>query len=270
MHRTREYTSEYIKFRIDYGGEPIELKELAKCFNALDSYYKRYIKQERRRERAGYALGESSQREPVLLIKSISEGSIEWVLVTEIIDKFLPRRHRHIAAGIALITLFKLMATSSILEDNGGKEDSDMYKNASEFVQSISIRDNAHLTINVVVEGDVIISGEHSSKNAQIIQQNLNQRINEIETTQLERFAKQVFYWHQVRSVKSRGGDRGVIKDIHDKPLPVLFNKQADKDRMLGHSIFTHDYVVDVQVSYRYGKPVEYEILAVRDSIPKY
>lgn len=278
MYEESKYPRDYIELRIDYGAEPMELRELAKCFDALASYYKRYAQQERKRRRergsafseeAVYRREDISSGEGILLVESISEGSLKCLLSDKGIYFSIDRTTLLVAFGLFLSHNIDIAESGGRFEGSGQKQDRLSCENMSTIVGCISARDNAALGISVVQAEELIINNTYSSKSAQVIQKNINEQINEMKTERLAVLAAQSFYWHQVRSAKSRRGDQGVIKDIHDKPLPVLFDNQADKDWMLGHSIFTHDYVVDVQVSYRYGKPVEYKILAVYNSIPK-
>lgn len=70
---------------------------------------------------------------------------------------------------------------------------------------------------------------------------------------------------------KGRTGDKGVIPDISDKPLPVYFRKsfQNLKDQMTKEvNPLTSTFVVDVHVQYVNGEPKGYIVTDVHQTIP--
>jgi len=69
-----------------------------------------------------------------------------------------------------------------------------------------------------------------------------------------------------------RTGDRGVVPDVSDKPLPVYFRKsfQNLKERMVKGEVnpLTNAFVVDVHVQTVEGEPKGYIVTEVHDVVP--
>ena len=69
---------------------------------------------------------------------------------------------------------------------------------------------------------------------------------------------------------RGRTDDRGLIKDIHPKALPVYFKKRAQglKNEMMkgDRNPLTHTFIVDVSVQYDDDKPVGYIVTDVHDA----
>ena len=70
---------------------------------------------------------------------------------------------------------------------------------------------------------------------------------------------------------RGRTGDKGVIPDISDKPLPVYFRQsfQNLKDQMTKKvNPLTNTFVVDVHVQYVEGEPKGYIVTDIHQAIP--
>ncbi|MCH4090722.1 hypothetical protein [Acetobacter sp.] len=78
-----------------------------------------------------------------------------------------------------------------------------------------------------------------------------------------------VFRWFQAREESGRrGGDKGIIESISDKPVNIGFSNDAVKEDMLGGALFKMIYVVDVHGQSIEGAPVYYRITRVEDKFP--
>lgn len=81
---------------------------------------------------------------------------------------------------------------------------------------------------------------------------------------------KVVMYWFQARNdAKSTAGDKAKIESISQRPVKVIFASEAIKAQMLAidENIFTHAFIVDVQVETVENSPVLYKIVRVYEGI---
>lgn len=258
------YSNGHLALKIDCGDQPVDLEAFTKSLNALASFYKRYSKQD------------GTTDEATLLIKSISDGCIECIFITEAIQAAIDLIG-NITTLISFGMLFKKLCDTGRkgkkFEDEGTKEDSNNYKDLRahlEIIASVQGQGDAKVEITAVNwTGKIVVYCRVSPGEAMTIRENLGKRIAEIDANQPSSLERQTFYWHQARDAKSKSGDKGIIETISKKPLPVIFDRDADKANMLDSPLFRYAYIIDVQIGYVHGEAFNYVVLKVHDRISR-
>lgn len=126
---------------------------------------------------------------------------------------------------------------------------------------SILARDNASVVVNQTVNFAQANTIQNRARNFAAVQEQPVSGLHE----------GRLFYWFQARnSEKTKGvGDLGVIESITRKPVKTRFASDEIKRAMLGEALFTRDYVVDVEVQTREGRPTLYTIQRLIDGFER-
>lgn len=280
----KDYSAErlVIRYEIEGGFDVEELTEslsgLAREFKALE---------------AEKGLGAPAK----LIITEMKSGSLEYEIAMTTL----------LAAGLmsdgggtlsTILTLFDLgERISSIIKYASGDEkkrpaelDQSTARNLEAFLKPIAGRRGAALRVKKVRYGERSTRGgarevvaemefgetEIATAMVNLIREADGQPILEATAQAAHRVAKEkLFYWDQMNrgEAKERGrtGDKGIIKDIIDKPLPVYFpsDKSSLKDKMI-HSQdnpLKKGFIVTADVQYAGAKPALYTIMEVHDEI---
>lgn len=264
------YSNEYAKFTIGYpdncpiASQPIDLSDLAKSFDALAKHYNDFAK--------ATGLKEGAK----LQVRSVSEGSIEMILVDQQAQIIIGGAASAIA-GTLFSVFFKIVVHiikkakegKNLKYEDRNEEVSD-YKNILKIIELLIVYKRLELAIEMFhssgVETVKVESGEAGTVN-----KNLTERITEMETTKVEEFFQERFSWSNPHRDMEGWANKGIIASIA-KILPVYIPDEAEKERMRTEALLNIVYLVDGEVVYKSNERKRYNILKVHrnpDGTPK-
>jgi len=126
------------------------------------------------------------------------------------------------------------------------------------FVQT-TINGNVELTINL------------NSNDANAVQNRIKQEITDLKIEEIlkETYERVALKLYQARSdIKSKTGNKGIIEEINEKPLNIIFDNDDTKEQILQSEInpLKSIFIVDVKIINVDQKPTIYKILKLHES----
>ncbi len=266
--------------------ELIDLDSFISALNSISAVYKRHSGNDPLR-------GEPA--EPRLFISKISSGSIEAEIVPMIVlvGSVIP----YIDAALVVKEftgwvgghLMKFAGLSFSDEDLAPAEVvRDDLEDLKQVLKPVAGKRGALLGVRHVryekSDGDRKVIAEYNFSEPEINKASVNIE-NQIENNVLLLDSKEdkqqklwnevLLVWHQASreegKEKGRTGDKAIIEEITEKPLPVYFPQQVnDLKRIMTQDepyIFSKGYIVDVQVDYSSGEPKIFRVLNLHDVV---
>ncbi|QKZ15152.1 hypothetical protein [Spirosoma sp. KUDC1026] len=247
--------------------QPVELVDYSQSMLALSSLYTRFIDKNPLLD-AGV--------ESRLFIKEIRPGSI----VTEIAD-YLPLALPFIEYTNSMVDFAtNLKALYYLYIGKPGINEEDVsralastdivdLKNAQKFLEPIVKDTGSQINVGVInINAPMTVILNLNSLEANAAQNSIQREIEATKQPQQNYFDRQVFTWHVAKNdAKSQSGDKGIISNISDRAVKVVFASEALKSSMLSMSEnpLTKAFVVDVEVTYLSEKPIAYKILFLHE-----
>ena len=253
----------YLEIKIDRS-EPIDLLELTEGLYALAAFYKRF------------ARNEEGEGETLLLVESISEGSIVAKLITFLdqIPMFEESKLLRFAQKLDFIIDFfregeRIDDGQPKVDDEQSKNERLNYQNTSQVLSLTSGDRNGSITIKAHKGASVVVNIGVDSNAANAIQNRIKNYVDAMQEPIVGLQEKETFHWFQARDASTATGDKGVIERISERPLPVVFKDDSMKDDMLDDPLFTQGYIVDVEVGFIENQPASYKIIRVHQAIDR-
>lgn len=244
--------------------QPVELKDLARAFNAIAEQYSRFSMRE------GKALKPSNAR---LSVKEIRQGSI----VAELYDfaaanaiPFMEHTGAVLAFGDYLKKGFDYLRGNST---DTPPMDSVDYKDFSQIVSPIAKDEASQMNISTTINGVVNITVNITSPEAQAVQGAAKMKRRDLlDPLEDDVQTSVIMYWYQTRDGGESDGDKAVIEDISPDPMNVTWSDPQLKTAMMKNEHENPNltaYVVDAKPQTVQGRIVAYKVIRLIDSFPK-
>lgn len=278
---TQDISDDRVEIKFDAHG-PMELSRLADSFSSLTRQYSKSISEQ---------LGKDIQDKPKLYVSRLETGSI----IAEVALGAVILGHTITAMDYSIIVADFTARVSRMLRAFAGMETTqsatrivpptlDDARDLRDFLKPVAGRPGANLQIKRAKyhrkSGDREVLVEYEFGEAEVNRAAIAAEKMIMDSQSLIPKSKVVrevlFVWHQTNredgKPTGRTGDRAVISDVTDKPLPVYFPKGiGDVKRRMTHSDknpFSIGYVVDVSVQYMGDEPKLYRVMALHDTVP--
>lgn len=123
----------------------------------------------------------------------------------------------------------------------------------------------------VTINGDVNINVYVNNTDAPNMMANIEEHIKSIEEEHTLQRDGVLLTIHQARNSSENSGDKSIVNEISKQAVKTTFESSSIKNQML-HPLsgnpFDQKYLVDILVSYKNNKPIEYRIIKLREVIP--
>lgn len=130
-------------------------------------------------------------------------------------------------------------------------------ENASKVTEIIT-KDSSSV-LNFVNNGSIVLNVGFADANT--IQNQANKAIARLEEPTKAPTEKVVMYLYQIRKEDNcETGDMGVIEKISDHPVKLFMEESLKKQILQEKDLLHKNFIVDVDVSYKKGKPILYRI----------
>lgn len=239
--------------------KPVVLTDLTLSLLAINQQFQRFIESETNQD-----YDASSE----LYIKEVRTGSI----IVELVTQSLPILPLVWSGGSLTEWVTQAQNIITWLLDKSANKPKDLSKKDLQQWQSILnpiVKDHgSQLNFTVSDGGQVINQFFINSDDAEKAQLNINNKLKELEEPNDHIQTKKVMVWYQTKfDRESHTGDKVVIEAISKKPVKVVFENNAVKEKMLkGDLRFEkpwHElaYLVDIEIQTINGIPKLYTIL---------
>lgn len=244
---------------------PIELLDLTKSLVALSTQFNSYAVKH----------GDCKEnREATLYVKEIKSGSIILELVELATAGMIPFIEN--TNTIIGFTQFLSSVVNYFLKNEGDKPElhpSDM-REISAIVNPISKDTGSQLNLSNTINGNVTFNFNIGSTETNALQNVLKSEIEKLKLPEHsdEIYSSELLTWYQARDdMKSKTGNKGVIENLHPKPLNITFDSEELKEEMLHSDInfFNTVYVVDVKIQTIQDEPKAFKIMKLHDYFDK-
>ncbi len=241
---------------------PVELVDLSRSLASVANQYRRFVIREELH-------GESEAK---LYVKEVRDGSIIIELFSYVQahhDQIVPivkSSKSVIEFGLFLKKTFsELSRGQAPTADLKKKDISDLVTilepAAKDPDSKLSIHADHGATVNVTIN--------LSNSDANTIQNQSTKLIGSMRETDKEEYFKRAFYWQTASRGRPTRTDKGVIESIEDRAVPVIFETDDIKQKMVegkDHPFLT-TYIVDVELIILRGITKAYKITRLRDII---
>ncbi len=122
-----------------------------------------------------------------------------------------------------------------------------------------------------IINGDINININIDNTSASKMDANIDDHIKTIETESSSTHEKVLLTIHQARNSTENSGDKSIVSEISKSAVKTTFESPHVKNQMLHPSSgnpFDQKYLVDINVTYKNNKPVEYRIFKLWEIIP--
>lgn len=247
-------------FKID-NKQPIELIDLTKSLVSLASQFDKYTSK----------FGDSKEnKEAKLYVKEIKSGSV----IVELIELATVGMIPFIDNSNTIIDFASHLKSVAefFIKGKGNKPEltpSD-YKELSTIINPVAKDSGSQLNVSTTVNGNVTLNFHLNSLETNAIQ---NLFKNEIESLKIPKQVdgtneRLVLTWYQARNdPKSVLGNKGIIEELSEKPMNIIFETDAIQEQMLHSDLnpFNTAFVVDVKIQNIQGVPRVYKILKLHE-----
>ncbi len=256
-----------ITLRIEIKNQkPLELLELTKSLISLANQFNSYVTEHGQTK---------NDREAKLYVKEIKSGSVIMELV-----EFASKTAIPFAENVSTIVGFAghlkkvynfFLGKEKELPNTFNQSD---YKDLSQIVNPIANDNAAQLNVSTTVNGDLNLYLTLNSTESNAVQHIIEKKSKELKlpSTISATNNKVLLTLYQMRTdIKAKAGNKGIIEDIHDKPLNLIFDDESINQSMLHGDFNPNDkiFVVDVIVQTSGGKPAAYKITQFHEAFDK-
>lgn len=241
---------------------PIELIDLTKSLISVSNQFSDYV------TRKGNS---KEEREAKLYIKEIKTGSVIIELIEYATIGMIP-----FIENVNTIVGFAdnlQRAIKYYLTDVGEKPETSIndLRDISTILNPIAKDKGSQMFVHTTINGNVELTINLNSNDANAIQNRIKQEITDLKIEEVlkvtyERVALKLY---QARSdIKSKTGNKGIIEEISDKPLNIIFENDLTKEQILQAEInpLKSIFVVDTKIINVDKKPTIYKILKLHES----
>lgn len=241
--------------------QPIELMDLTRSLVALASQFDKHVSKN----------GDSKEnREAKLYVKEIRTGSVIVELIELATVGLIPFAEN--VNTILDFAVYLKKATGYFLDKSADKPElvpSD-YKELSAIINPIARDNGSQLNLSTTVNGNVELHLHLNSIESNAIQNNLKRELEilKLPETVENIYERVIMTWWQARSdIKSKIGNKGVVEEISEKPMNIVFESDELQAEMLHSDInpFKSAFVVDLRIQNIQGIPRVYKILKLHE-----
>ena len=240
---------------------PIELITLTKSLISVSNQFSDFVTRE----------GNSKEeREAKLFIKEIKSGSVIIELIeyaTACTIPFIENINTIIGFAENLKRAINYYAT-----DTGEKPDTTInnLKDISTIINPIAKDKGSQMFIQTTVNGNVSLTININSNEANAAQNKIKQEIIDLkfEEPQNDTIERVALKLYQARSdIKTNTGNKGIIEELNEKPLNLIFENDETKEQILQAEInpLKSIFVVDAKIINVDKKPTIYKILKLHE-----
>lgn len=244
---------------------PVELKDLARSFNAIAEQYARYVERH---------TDPSVNRAAKLCVKEIKSGSI----IAELFDYATQTALPIMTDGVTVVAFAEYFqrGVSYLLGKISKEEAPDLssvdLKDFGQIVTPVAKDAASQMNVTSVVNGNVELTININYPDANAIQNVAKEKRKELLAPEDDDGSHNevLFYWVQAREDGKLDGNKAIIEDISPTPLNVTWETDELKNQMLkSEHPFNTTFVVDVKVQTVQGKPAAYRVMRVNYTFPK-
>lgn len=242
--------------------QPVELIDLTKSLISLASQFDKYS------SKFG---GSKESQEAKLYVKEIKSGSIIVELVELATNGMIPFTE---SSNTILDFAGHLKSVVDFFtKDKGHKPElsSVDYKEISAIINPIAKDNASKMEVTTTINGGVNLNFYVNSKEASKIQDSCKTEIDNLKLAQHIDGVNErvVLTWYQARSdPKSIQGNKGVIEEISERAMNIIFDSEELKEQMLHNNDINPlntAFVVDVKIQSIQGVPKIYKVLKLHE-----
>ncbi len=234
-----EFKLEYI---IDYN-KPISVSEFTNALNAISSEYEKFLT-----DKYG-----SEKPEAELYVQEIEKGSIVTTLVeySSLLIPFIGDVNTVCEFGTFLKNSFDFLLTGKKNDENQILDAKDL----SNFHKVIEPGTHSENNIYINIKGDnnqILLSPLSATENeSRIIRDRIKEEKKELNSKEKKIVQNQALVLDQIkRDLDSTKGNKGLIKEINEKSLNIIWENEDEKTKMLNceDNPFKMIFIVDVEI----------------------
>jgi hypothetical protein len=246
--------------------KPIEMSDFVATMNSLECLFESYVK-----EHADSKQGKRAR----LYVEKIQHGSIEVFLTESVLATALPFIE-NFNSIVEFAGFLKTIVGNAIQGRKELKLSLSELKSLHDLFSIPANDPDGKVSFMAFDKSDVNISFNNCTFNFGESNAAQNQICKAIDSIKEENSSetihpRKVLTIHQMRSdMGTNAGNRGLIEELNSKPLPIVFETDDLKTRILHSSEnpTLQAYFVDVVMQVSSGKPIAYKIVALHDIIP--
>jgi hypothetical protein len=261
MEKESKIPEKSLIFKIE-NKRPIELIDLTKSLFSVSNQFSDYV------SRVGNS---KEEREAKLYIKEIKSGSVIIELIEYASVGMIPFIE-NVNTIVGFADNLK-RAIKYYLTDEGEKPETTIndLKDIATILNPVAKDKGSQMFVHTTINGNVELTINLNSNDANTVQNRIKQeilglKIEEILNDTYERVALKLY---QARSdIRSKTGNKGIIEEIDEKPLNIVFHNDKTKEQILQAEInpLKSIFIVDVKIINVDKKPTIYKILKLHES----
>ena len=244
--------------------KPIELLDLTKSLVAFVNQFDSYVSENGQRK---------EDREAKLYVKEIKSGSVIFELVEFASKTAIPfLENANIIIGFAgylkkAYDFYKGdQSDSSIVYSNSD------CKELSQIINPVANDNGSQINISATINNNTENTFVITSMEANALQNILEKAIKQNKSPELDDSIKKkvLLKWWQTRSdIKAKSGNKGVIDELSEKPMSILFEDETLNEEMLHGDYNPNEtvFVVDVKLQTVGGKLAAYKVVKFHEAL---
>lgn len=243
--------------------QPLELLDLTKSLVSWANQFNGYASK----------FGDSKEnREAKLYVKEIRSGSVILELIEMATVGVLPFLE-NINTIVGFAEYVKKAYNFFLGKEKEPPSDftTNDFKELSQIINPIATDNGSQLNVSTTINGNVELHFHINSLEANAAQNKIDKEIKQLKAPEIidDVKTKVLLTWYQARSdVKAKSGNKGLIEDLYDKPMNVVFDDEGLKEKMLHGELnpFNTVYVVDVKLQHVQGKLAAYKVVMLHET----
>lgn len=248
---------------------PVEIHDFVSTFAGLGGQFERFLRSEH----------PDLEGEVKVYIKEVRKGSMEAVMIIGTIYPQIITAMDHLLIGTDFVkSVSRSIGAFSRVGGRLPKANKAELTDIVNTIMSTANDPNGRANIKSVKYSK---DGEKTDFSVQFTTQEAKRAIIEIEgqfreiatVTDFDHENKLLTFYQSNRKEAGKTGEKGIIEDISQKPLAVLYASDLARERIKSEmlsgdrNIYKLGFFVDVNVATRGGQPVAFRIKAVHDVI---
>lgn len=243
--------------------QPLELIDLTKSLSSLANEFASYVTRH----------GDSAQnRAAKLYVKEIKTGSVICELIelaTVGVLPFAENMNTIIGFGEYVSKAYNYFLGKNN-EKPQGLTQSEL-KELSQIVNPIAKDNGSQINLSTTINGNVELHLHLSSIEANAVQNVIEREIEQYKQSETAKDIKTkvVLTWFQARNdMQATTGNKGTIEEVSQRPLNIIFEDDALKEKMLHGTAnpFNTAFVVDVKLQIVQGSVVAYKVIKLHET----
>lgn len=246
--------------------KPIELLELTKSLVAFANQFDNYVSINGERK---------EDRQAKLYVKEIRSGSVIFELV-EFASKtaipFLENASTIIGFSGHLKQAYDFIMGKPVKSDNPTIFTNSEYKDLSQIVNPVANDNGSQINISATINNHIENQFIINSHDANAVQNLIEKALKESKLPEIENDTKTkvlLKLWQIRTDIKAKAGNKGIIDELSDKPMNIVFEDEKLNEEML-HSDYNPNevvFVVDVKLQTVGGKLAAYKVVKFHETL---